>query len=207
MTPAELQQDPVLLEVFLALYQDVNGMEVSVAERERLKTEDSSYTYGEIQPLPFMEVLGIAYRPTDKVFYDLGAGAGKAVIAAALFFDWQKCYGIEFLPGLSACSQQVKNKLLTQSAVSAAKKASVEFVQGDFLQIDFSDADVIYLHATTFSADLWQQLIVKLTTLKPGTRFITITKRLPETHFQLLHEQPLQMTWGEASAFIYNLHK
>jgi cyclopropane fatty-acyl-phospholipid synthase-like methyltransferase len=38
-------------------------------------------------------------------FVDLGSGAGKPCVAAALLFDFASCVGIEFLQGVHAISQ------------------------------------------------------------------------------------------------------
>lgn len=45
------------------------------------------------------------------IFYDLGAGAGKGVIAASLLHSFEKCKGIELLQSLHKMSLELKEKV------------------------------------------------------------------------------------------------
>ena len=44
------------------------------------------------------------------IFYDLGSGTGKAVIAAALMHNFAVCCGIELLEGLHTISLEIQNE-------------------------------------------------------------------------------------------------
>jgi precorrin-6B methylase 2 len=194
------------LQILDNLYKDVNGMEISLAERERLKTDNPSFTYGEITFPSIAVSLAIAEPKPGEVFYDLGAGAGKAVFCAALLNDWKKCRGIEYLPALYDCTQMLLQKLRAmpeaQHYFSDVVK-NIEFIQSDMLKADFSDADVIYMNATAFGADLWEALVPKLEATKSGTRIIVLTKRLNKETFELLQETFLPMSWGMNSVMVY----
>src|SRR4051812_20387328 len=76
--------------VFTTLYKDVNGIAISLAERERLQLQDLSFTYGEINPGTFAAILEIAKPQAGDVFFDLGCGTGKAVFCAAMLYDWSR---------------------------------------------------------------------------------------------------------------------
>jgi hypothetical protein len=45
------------------------------------------------------------------IFYDLGSGAGKGVIAASLLHPFDRCTGIEFLESLHKMSLELKGKV------------------------------------------------------------------------------------------------
>lgn len=184
------------LQSFESLYKNIDGRQISLNERERFTTQDSSFVYGEIIPLSFAQLLESLSPHPEDVFYDLGSGVGKAVLCAALFFEWRKCCGVELMPGLHECSQSLLAEL-------PARPFPVEFLREDFLQVDLSDASVIFLHATTFAPTLWENLKKKLYALKSGTRLIVVTKRLDESVFELISEWIVRMSWGESSAFIY----
>ncbi len=181
-------------------------MEISLAERQKLETEDSSFTYGEITFPSIAVSLAIADPKPGEVFYDLGSGAGKGVFCAALLNDWQKCCGIELLPGLHECTKTLLAKL---KQFPEAKEyfsgvlEHIEFIQADILTADFSDGDIILINATAFSHELWESLVAKLKTLKAGARLIVLTKRLPLEHFELIQETSLPMSWGMNSVLVY----
>lgn len=203
-TPITFDQQCV--QLLNKLYQTINSTKLSLSEREQLKADNSSYTYGEILPLSFAGLLEFINPQPHDVFYDLGSGTGKAVLAAALFYDWKKCCGIEFLSTLHQCSENLLTKLYQQLPTSnyfSDKKLNVSFRQQDFLQSDLSDASVIFISATAFDYYLWQSLEAKLQTIPTGTRIITVTKRLNDTHFEKLTERTLLHNWGISTAFIY----
>ena len=44
---------------------------------------------------------------TGGVFYDLGSGTGKPVLAAMILHDFTECVGVEYLEGLFSVSQEL----------------------------------------------------------------------------------------------------
>lgn len=178
---------------FNKIYQSVNGAQLSKQDREALKIDAYEWVYGEIDFLSFAKLLNIAEAKPEEIFYDIGSGVGKAVIAAALLADFKKCCGIEYLPSLHKTSLKCQKKL----------NASIEFAQANFLDVDISEADIIFVNATGFFAEFWQAVEHKLMTLKPGTRIILTSKSLPETNFQLNFEQFMPMSWGMSLVRIY----
>lgn len=196
----------IVNEIIYRLYKDVDGMKISLAERDRLQIVDSSLTYGEILPDTFGYILADANPKPGEVFYDLGAGTGKAVMTAALLNDWSKLRGVELLPALHDTSMKVLQKFQTMPEVKKyfpGRQFSIDFLQQDFLNTDISDADIIFLHATTFGPMIWDPLMEKLNVLKSGMRVIVNTKRLNTTYFDLIKEQTWLMGWGESTVFTY----
>jgi SAM-dependent methyltransferase len=196
--------DPVF--IIEKLFRTTDGVYISHAERERLDIHDTSFTYGEISPEGLAETLAIVQPKAGEVIYDLGSGTGKAVFCAALLYDWKKCIGIEFLPGLCQVSQELLKNFLKMEEIQQHfpdKNFPIEFIHDDFLNVDFSDADIIHLNATTLNPVLWGDLTKKLNALKPGTRLIVCTKKLDESHFEKIHEALHPMSWGDCTVFIY----
>ncbi len=201
--PKRLKNGLMILD---KLYKDINGMQISLTERERLKTDNPSFTYGEITFPSIAASLAMADFKPGEIFYDLGAGAGKAVFCAALLNDWKKCRGIEYLPALYECTQTLLTKLKGMPEAQEFFPQilnNIEFIQSDILQADFSDADIIHMNATAFAPDLWDALVPKLEAVKPGTRIIVLTKRLNKEKFDLMQETSLPMSWGMNSVLVY----
>lgn len=51
------------------------------------------------------------------VFYDLGSGTGRAVIAATYLHDFEKLVGIEILTGLTDASKEIQKVSSVQSII------------------------------------------------------------------------------------------
>ena len=96
----------------------------------------------------------------DKV-YDLGAGDGKIVIAAAKEFG-AKGVGIEYDADL------VKHARCLATAEGVDDR--VTFIQGDIFETDFSDATVVALYLTP---TVNERLLPTFLTMRPGTRIVS----------------------------------
>lgn len=107
------------------------GKAVSKKERDELNLRDSNLVYGEIA----FESFGTVFEKIKKIygkpnvghsgpvgflqsrggiFYDLGSGTGKPVIAAAILHNFDVCYGIELLEGLYSISLDAANSYNTK---------------------------------------------------------------------------------------------
>ncbi|KAG9413895.1 hypothetical protein AC1031_013106 [Aphanomyces cochlioides] len=73
--------------------------ELSLQARQGKEEFDTtSSVYGEIAFFPFADIIqSVTTELTGGVFYDLGSGVGKAVVAAALVHKFDKAVGIELL--------------------------------------------------------------------------------------------------------------
>jgi hypothetical protein len=87
-------------------FNDTDGQIISQRERSRLLLEDQHFTYGEIDPNSFIQILRDGEAFDGQIFYDLGSGSGKSLVTAALSgFSFLKVVGIEYLSGLCDASK------------------------------------------------------------------------------------------------------
>lgn len=83
------------------------------------------YSYGEIEFFSFIALLSLINPNENTVFYDLGSGTGKAVIACGMVFPVQKSIGIELFPELYLHScQQVEQLAAIKQYDTQAQKLS-----------------------------------------------------------------------------------
>jgi len=107
-------------------------------------------------------MLILAQLKPREVFFDLGAGDGRAVIMAAKDFG-ARAVGVELREDL------VKKALST--VYENGLQDRVTMVNGDMFNVDLTSADVIFLYLTT-SAN--EKVKPKLETeLKPGVRVVS----------------------------------
>lgn len=89
----------------------------------------------------------------DTKFIDLGCGDGRVVLVASLYVN---ATGIEYDQELIQAARQAADEL----------GIDVDFIQGDFKDIDFSEYDVLYSYAdqnwNTFKQQLQEQLTGEL---------------------------------------------
>lgn len=169
-------------------YPTTLGKAVSKKERDESGMKDSTLVYGEIMFETFGTIIEKIKKIYGKpnvgasgpsgvlqsrggIFYDLGSGTGKVVIAAAVLHNFDVCYGIETLEGLFAVSLDCLNtynlrgkaklqsrendtRTLFASCFSALIFAlDCQMIHGDFLKTrtkDWRDADVVLANSTCY---------------------------------------------------------
>ena len=113
------------------------------------------------------KMLDMAEVTTTDLVVDLGSGDGRNVIAAAR--RGARALGVEYNPDLVVLS--------TRNAEAAGVAGKASFVQGDMYEADFSQASVLALFLLP---DNLSKLRPKFLDLKPGTRIVANTFRIPE---------------------------
>lgn len=113
-------------------------------------------------PQVIRQMLILAELKPKEVFFDLGAGDGRAVIMAAKDFG-ARAVGVELREDL------VKKALSTVYEHGLQDKVTI--VNGDMFTVDLSSADVVFLYLTT-SAN--EKIKPKLEAeLRPGVRVVS----------------------------------
>src|SRR3990167_198689 len=191
---------PKHLKHFNSLVQDANGFAISKAARKDIDAPE--YTYGEITFTSFIALLSQVNPNKNTVFYDLGSGVGKANIACAMIFDIKKNIGIEIFKELQSASLRLKKRLLSHPKYSNSAK-KISFINGNYLNYDFSDANLIFINATGLFGGTWVALNKKLDELTEEVILITTTKCLIYKKFYIKKETRLEMSWGVVNAFIH----
>ncbi|MFT4058165.1 MAG: hypothetical protein QM652_01305 [Legionella sp.] len=189
---------------FQELYQNINGFALSHHARKGHDTFD--YVYGEIEFLPFLALLSLVPLDEETVFYDLGSGTGKAVLACAMTYPLRRSVGIEILPALyeSACMQAAQ---LAKIPHYERKAKKITFILGDFLEVDLDAANIIFINATALFNPTWEKICARLEHLPHLKIVITTSKALCSKHFTVVTQTKIQMSWGVVSAFIHARRK
>ena len=185
---------------FNELFKEVDGRVISQSERNEKKIVGSQYIYGEIELVHFLLLLKIACNKVKGVFWDLGSGTGKALIAASLSnMSFSKICGVEILEGLYNTSITIINKYCENTKTGQDK---FKLVNGDMKEVDWSDGDVVYIASICFSDDLIRDIAEKGKALKSGAKIISL-KKWPTTEvYNLLYDLKIKMSWGNTSVYI-----
>ena len=190
--------------IFHQLYENTNGFMLSQQARQRHDALD--YVYGEIEFVSFLALLSLTKLDENTVFYDLGCGTGKAVLACAMVFPIHKGIGVEILPELylSACTQAEQ---LAMVAPYNELTKKIAFILGDFLDIALDEATLIFINATSLFNPTWENLCLRLEHLPHLTTVITTSKSLPSKEFVVETCTPVEMSWGVVQAYIHQRKK
>jgi precorrin-6B methylase 2 len=133
-----------------------------------------------------------------EVFWDLGCGAGKCMVAAALGFpNLHSVNGVEYLEGLYECAIQAGTRYKELGPVP------FNLVNDDMLKVDWSAADIIFTSSICFPDELIDGIFEKCAALKPGTRIITLKQLGESEDFVMRHNLRVKMTWGKTGVYIF----
>lgn len=191
------------------IYRRSSGKFISKMHRATHCIRNKELIYGEIHFLSFYTILKKAEPKEGDVFYDLGSGTGKAVFCAALFLECSQVKGIELLFPLCKKANSFLNKARqlyeTNQNTELHSIKKIEFINDNFLDYDFLDADIIYIAATCLNHSTWQQLITKMSLLKPGSRIIVASKSIQHPGFKTIYHSVEIMSWGLCPVFIYKI--
>lgn len=182
------------------LYENINGFHLSLSARHNQNALE--YTYGEIEWMPFIALLSLTNPNRQTIFYDLGSGIGKAVFACAMVFNVKKSCGVELFKPLHLAAIKQQQRLSQMNEYQNQARALC-FINQNFLDVDLSDATLIFINATALFGETWERLQQRLIHLKPNTIIITTSKYLSANHFILTKKTLVQMSWGPVHAFIH----
>lgn len=82
------------------------------------------------------------------------------------------------------------------------KANCIEFKKANFLQAPFNDASLVFINATAFLGETWDDISKCVEQIKPGSLIITTSKVLTSDLFVCLYVTKVAMSWGIVDAFI-----
>eukprot|EP01029_Cantina_marsupialis_P031383 TRINITY_DN9022_c0_g1_i1.p1 TRINITY_DN9022_c0_g1~~TRINITY_DN9022_c0_g1_i1.p1 ORF type:complete len:404 (+),score=149.41 TRINITY_DN9022_c0_g1_i1:109-1320(+) len=198
--------------LFETLYSTVSlddGKKMSRAEREQKGMLDvKNFVYGEVGFRSFVEVLSKIITdhgslPKDAKFCDLGSGTGRAVFIARFMYDFSYLVGIEYLETLHGTSMEVAQNFEDEFRSILNPSPEIDFINGSFIDYDWSDSDVVFANSTCFDDELMKQISSQAELLKAGSYLITFTKPLPSKKFERVFCERFNMSWGPATVYIH----
>lgn len=182
-----------------ASLQDRNDMKVN---------KDFTLTYGELDTMEpiwkllhkvnteFADQVEIYSSVRKQKFYDLGAGSGRPVVAAALSLQQQivkrkdgsvpyTCIGVELLPGLFELSLQAHKEYQIIMAEDSANSTvcPLEFYLGSIFDLsvcDWTDGDIVFVNSTCFDVSMLLKVYNIAEKLRVGAVMITLSRSLIE---------------------------
>jgi Histone methylation protein DOT1 len=187
-------------DLFKSVFSSVEGSSISQSERKRLNCSGKSeFTYGEIDFVHMAPVFGLCNPRPGEVFWDLGCGAGKCMVAMGLLYpELAKVCGVEYLDKLyESCKNTVDHLNNLNSQLPEFK-----VFHGDMLKVDWSDADILFSSSICFPNELIEGILEKCHSLKKGARFITLKSFPSNDIFEVKYSIRVKMTWGKTGVYV-----
>ncbi|KAJ8607188.1 hypothetical protein CTAYLR_007350 [Chrysophaeum taylorii] len=157
-----------------------------------------NFVTGELSLRSLARVLAVARLASGQVFADLGCGAGRQLLGAALLVPGlRKVVGYELLDGYL----EVARRTLQEEKLGDAK---AELRHADFTADGTewpSEADVVLAVATCFDDNQMARLQAQTTSLRPGAMLVSIDKPIPT--LRLVAKARVEGDWGPATAFVH----
>ena len=201
--------------LFDEIFIDCTLSQGKILSREERSSKNLSYgslTYGEIDYQNFYTILRrINPISSNAIFYDLGSGTGRAIIAARLTQDFSKCIGIEILENLHNAAVKVVDKFNSSFRYMLHQgRNDVDIHHASILDYNWSNGDVVFANSTCFDSNLMDDISKQALKLKIGAIIITFTKELTidplnqgYPAFEILDKTRYNMSWGPATVFIH----
>lgn len=151
--------------------------------------------YGDTWPMSAFRLIKAACINQTSTLFDVGSGTGRI---AFWFQAISRCQviAIEKIPLFNHYAKQIQKRI---------KNAQIEFVQDDFLEIDYQKATHIYFYGSTYEDETILKLINRWQTLNKGTIIITPSFSLKDYGFndyQIIRTLKLSFPWGRADVYI-----
>lgn len=189
-------------KIFEKLYQDIDGMRISLEARNKLSYQYIGHTYGEVTYEGFWEILKLLDKNKRGVFYDLGSGTGKPVIIASLM-GFKTSIGIEEMKDLHDTAENVLLRYKSEFKDNLEPEQEIKFICADFADVDFTDADVVFMNATCFEYEFTPSLFKKFDNLKKGAIILTTSIGIPFPSYQIRTLGEFPFTWDFVEVFIH----
>ncbi len=189
-------------KIIRKLYRHRDGFSVPRSSELVVDRARSSPMYGEIMPTAALRLIDYLRLDRNDSFYDLGSGAGKLVLTAAIA-SRAKCVGIELVEPRWRIATDALEEAHSLDVIRARK---VEFRNENFLTSDLEDATVIYSCSTAFPLPFMKKLAHHLALLNEGLIFVTLQDLDPNEWFEPSDVLYLDMSWRRrASVYVYQL--
>jgi predicted RNA methylase len=182
------------------LYADIEGYKLYTQAKVKNNKEYKDLIYGEI-PITILNDIFSETECKDGVFYDLGSGTGKLVLAAHMLGNFSKCVGIELLGDLHKVA--VEKQIEYEKSIEDKEKGKIEFIKGDFLEQNLNDANLIVVGLPSQNADVMDALEKKIESLRSGIKIVTIIGFLKTDEVMEIKSKKYNFPWGKSTAYFY----
>lgn len=190
----------LVLTIIKCLYRKTPTYSISKQYRQQYEPNNPDLIYGELAIPAFIYIVSLLPKPSNCKIYDLGCGDGKLVAAAACYFTNIEAIGIEKLSPLTQASENI---IASVEAKAHKCNSNLSIITQDYLEVSFSDANIVYINGAALKEKTWQKLLQKFYELPKGSYVICVARRIESNHLKLIYKGSHRASWGPAWVHIY----
>ncbi len=165
-------------------------------ERKQYEYSKNNFFFGEVPYRVAEEIADILNIGPGDVIYDLGCGRGKLLFFMNLNRKPRHCIGYDLIPTYIRTAQKIIKRLNLNN---------ISFFQKDILEVDLLAASVVLLHGSTFSGRIHREIHEKISHLRPGSRFMSVSVEYHHPRLELFETREFLMGWGRTRAMFYRV--
>lgn len=154
--------------------------------------DPSASVYGEILPEAVLEMFRITGAHEGQRYYDLGSGYGKTVVLGWLM--GLNATGVELADNRWGASCNALRRA-PEVGVSGSGNG-VNFLHASFLDVDFADADLVFMDSVMFSEETMRALAEQAKHLRPEAKIVSSHFGLPGPGFKELGQLKGAVSWS-----------
>lgn len=189
--------------------------------------DSSVFTYGELDPSSLIDMLRCLDARRGQRFYDIGSGIGKIVVAASLL--GLNATGIEAVRERCALAQVAAKRVAHATPMSGDNLVSKPLVtstesewfpeyasvtrggvprhpprllHASFFDVDFSDADIMFMNSMLFTEEMMEQLSGMALKLRPGALIVS-SKTLLGDGFERVGAVSTRASWSDSPFLMF----
>lgn len=203
MNQAIEEFDQLCQEYLTAIYHNATGfINYEPGEKEEAAKDKIFLTYGELLYPSVNALIDYMDISENDVFYDFGSGIGKVGLQFFLKTPVKKVVGIEFSEKRHVVAEQVFAKVKEEFPELFLNNRELKSICGNFLEIDISDATIIYSCSTCFSEELLADM-GQVFNRCPKLRYVASMKPIP-FKYPLNNILEVDCSWDKSSIHIYS---
>lgn len=192
--------------------ESADGFHAPRAERAEVDQTagEGAARYGEITEVGARQLLRWLAPGPDDAFFDLGSGAGRFVVQAAVSTAVGRAVGIELSPWRDHCARTLLAAVCAELSedAAAALRARTKLSVGDLRTADVGAATIAYIGATCFPAALLHAAAKHLAENAPRLHTLMTTQPLSGVHATRWTQRgavDVPMSWSASEpVFIYS---
>lgn len=200
--PQKIYSTREAIDIIDDLYGKSSGFGIGNDERKLIEEKGGNPTYGEITPkgmAQLIEHFKLFRLDEYDTFYDLGSGIGKVATQVALTTR-ARAVGVELSPTRHNIADGIRHELLRKNILRHPNK--LRFIEGNIIDVDLSDASVIFMCSTCFSDELMKKITEKISKLPQVVHVITLKELTPHDTYDIYDFFPgepfnVPTTWSD----------
>ena len=200
---AKLNSDELYQEYLAKVYHQRTGYLVySPEEKTNFSKQHICTTYGELLYPGVKEVIeNLALQP-DDILLDLGSGLGKFALQIFMQSTVRKVIGIEGSLKLHEQAQKALALVKSEHPYFWADGRELVLMHGNFLDLDWQDANIVYMCSTSFSPELMLKISEKVNS-SPTVKTLLSLRAVPDLRLPLKKVITVECSWDTVPAHIY----